>query len=153
MKPQTFHLTADGLEELKKELNELETIKLPEAVERVRLAREQGDLAENSEYHAARDDNAFIQGRIDELNELISRAKIVKKTTNSVVSLGNKVTVTSNGKTHTYHVVGKYEADPANQKISDESPLGRALMGKKVGQEVEYVAPVGKIIYRIEKIH
>ncbi len=153
MKPQTFHLTADGLEELKKELNELETIKLPEAVERVRLAREQGDLAENSEYHAARDDHAFIQGRIDELNELISRAKIVKKTTNSVVSLGNKVTVTSNGKTHTYHVVGKYEADPANQKISDESPLGRALMGKKVGQEVEYVAPVGKIIYRIEKIH
>ena len=153
MKPQTFHLTADGLEELKKELNELETIKLPEAVERVRLAREQGDLAENSEYHAARDDHAFIQGRIDELNELISRAKIVKKTTNSVVSLGNKVTVTSNGETHTYHVVGKYEADPANQKISDESPLGRALMGKKVGQEVEYVAPVGKIIYRIEKIH
>ena len=68
MKPQTFHLTADGLEELKKELNELETIKLPEAVERVRLAREQGDLAENSEYHAARDDHAFIQGRIDELN-------------------------------------------------------------------------------------
>src|SRR3989344_816684 len=153
MKPQTFHLTADGLEELKKELNELETIKLPEAVERVRLAREQGDLAENSEYHAARDDHAFIQGRIDELNELISRAKIVKKTTNSVVSLGNKVTVTSNGKTHTYHVVGKYKADPATQTLSDASPLRRALMGTKVGQEVEYVAPVGKIIYRIEKIH
>lgn len=153
MKPQTFHLTQEGLDELQAELTELLKTKLPEAIERVTLAREQGDLAENSEYHAARDDHAFIQGRIDELEELIARAKVVQKSSNSIVSLGNKVTVTAKGKAHTYHVVGKYEADPANKKISDESPLGQALIGKKVGESVEYEAPVGKIIYKIDKIH
>lgn len=148
-----FHLTNEGLEELKQELNHLKTTKLPAAIERVRIAREQGDLSENSEYHAARDDHAIIAGRVDELEELISKAKIVTKTSNNVVSLGNEVTVKIGKDSHTYHIVGKYEADPINKKISDESPLGKALMGRKEGQEVEYEAPVGKVIYKIVKIH
>lgn len=148
-----FHLTKQGLEEIKAELEELLNIKLPAAIERVKTAREQGDLSENSEYHAARDDQAFLQGRIDELEELISKAKIVKKSSTSSVGLGNKVTVKSGGGQHTYHVVGKYEADPSSKKISDESPLGQALIGKKVGENIEYEAPVGKIVYQILKIH
>lgn len=153
MKPQSFHLTAEGLEELKTELTDLKDHKLPEAVSRVQEAREHGDLAENSEYHAARADLQLVEGRIDELEELIAKAKLVPKTNNTQVSLGNKVTVVSQGNIITYHIVGKYEADPRIKKISDESPLGQALIGKKVGQEVEYEAPVGKVIYKIEKIH
>ena|SRR3989344_9077540 len=149
----SFHLTQEGMEELKAELEELKTVKLPQAIERVKSARELGDLAENSEYHAARDDHAMVEGRIEELEELIGKAKIVGKTSNSRVSLGNKVTVKADKTTHTYHIVGKYEADPSNKKISDESPLGKALLGKKEGEEVEYVAPVGKVIYKIVKIH
>lgn len=155
MKPHNLHLTQQGLDELKSELDDLENNKLPKAIERVKLAREQGDLSENSEYHAARDDHAFIQGRVDELHELIAKARIVKKTSsNGKVSLGSKVTVTSDkGHSLTYHIVGKYEANPIDQKISDESPLGQALLGKKVGEKVEYEAPVGKIVYSIDKIH
>jgi transcription elongation factor GreA len=153
MSQTSFHLTQEGHQELTAELNDLKTNKLPDAIERVKAAREHGDLSENSEYHAAREDHSMIEGRIDELEELLARAKIVPKTTNKSVSLGNKVTVSAKDKKHTYHIVGKYEADPANKKISDESPLGRALIGKKVGQEVAYEAPVGKIIYKILQIH
>jgi len=155
MKSQTLHLTQQGLDELKKELEDLQNNKLPKAIERVKLAREQGDLSENSEYHAARDDHSFIQGRVDELSELIAKAKIVKNNgSTSKVGLGNKVTVTTDqGQNHTYHIVGKYEANPIEKKISDESPLGQALLGKKVGDNVEYQAPVGKVVYTIGKIH
>ena len=153
MKPQSLHLTQEGLDELKNELDELKNNRLPNAIERVQDAREHGDLSENSEYHAAREDLNLLEGRIDELEELISKAKLVKKTTNSQVDVGNKVTVSTDGKSHTFHVVGKYEADPVNKKISDESPLGQALIGKKVGEVVTYLAPVGKIIYTIDEIH
>jgi transcription elongation factor GreA len=154
MTTNSFHLTQEGLDDLKKELDELTVIKLPNVIERVKNARENGDLSENSEYHAAREDHALIQGRIEELQELIAKAKVVAKNgKTSVVSIGNKVTVKSGRDVHTYHIVGKYEADPTNKKISDESPLGQALIGKKVGQEVEYVAPVGKIVYQIVQIH
>ncbi len=153
MKPQTFHMTQEGLDELKAELAQLQKDKHPQAVDRVRLAREHGDLSENSEYHAAREDLAMVEGRIDELEELISKAKIMPKASNSVVSVGNKVTIKTSKDSHTYHIVGKYEADPMNKKISDESPLGQALLGKKEGEEVEYEAPVGKVIYHIQKIH
>lgn len=153
MKPKSLHLTQEGLDELKNELNELKNNRLPNAIERVQDAREHGDLSENSEYHAAREDLNLLEGRIDELEELISKAKLVKKTTNSQVDVGNKVTVSTDGKSHTFHVVGKYEADPVNKKISDESPLGQALLGKKVGEVVTYSAPVGKIIYTVDKIH
>jgi transcription elongation factor GreA len=154
MTQTSFHLTQEGLDELTAELTELKSDKLPSLIERVKVAREQGDLSENSEYHAARDELAFVEGRIEELEELISRAQLVKRSSGGdTVSIGYKENVKSNGSEHTYHVVGKYEADPMNKKISDESPLGKALLGRKIGEEVQYEAPVGKIIYEVLKIH
>lgn len=152
MKPPTFHLTPQGLDDVKRELDELKNKKLPHLIDRVQSAREQGDLSENSEYHAAREELQLIEGRIEELEEIVSHAKIVSDAKRDVVSIGNKVTIKTDSSTHTYHIVGKYEADPTNKKISDESPLGKALMGKKVGHEVEYEAPVGKVIYKVVDI-
>jgi len=152
MAKKVFHLTQEGLDELKSELTELKDSKLPRLIERVRVAREQGDLSENSEYHAARDELSFAEGRVEELEELISKAKLVTKSKSDKIRVGSKVTVRGNGAEHMYHIVGKYEADPSNKKISDESPLGKALMGKKVGHQVEYEAPVGKIIYEVLKL-
>lgn len=152
MNPKTFHLTAEGLEELKAELAELKDVKLPNLIDRVSAAREQGDLSENSEYHAARDELSFIEGRVEELEELISKAKVVENHGSDTVRVGSKVTVKSDHGEHIYHIVGKYEADPMNKKISDESPLGKALLGKKVGHAVEYEAPVGRIIYEVLEV-
>jgi transcription elongation factor GreA len=146
-------LTREGYEELKNELSALQD-KLPAAVERVAKAREYGDLSENSEYHAAREDLAFIQGRVEELEEVVARAKVIEEVkANGVVDLGCKVTVHANGTEVTYVLVGEYEADPTKKKISIDSPLGQALVGKKVNEEVEFEAPVGKVVYTIKKIH
>ena len=153
MAKNVFHLTQEGLDELKAELQLLKDKKVPHLINRVRVAREQGDLSENSEYHAARDELAFVEGRVEELEELISKAKIVTASTSGKVKIGSKVTVKSGKSEHTFHIVGKYEADPMNKKISDESPLGKALLGKKLGHSVEYEAPVGKIVYEVLKVH
>lgn len=147
------NLTQDGYDELVVELAKLKDTKLPNAIDRVAQARAHGDLSENSEYHSAREDLAFIEGRVDELEALIARATIVTKTSKSTIDVGSKVTVKANGSSHTYHIVGEYEADPMQKKISHSSPLGKALVGKKVGQDVEFEAPVGKVVYTIEKIH
>ena len=151
--PHRVSLTEQGYTELAEELRVLRDEKLPKAIDRVAQARAHGDLSENSEYHSAREDLAFIEGRKDELETLVARAQIVKKTRKSFIDLGSKVTVKANGSSHTYDIVGEYEADPLKKKISHSSPLGKALSGKKVGEEVEFDAPVGKVIYKIEKIH
>jgi transcription elongation factor GreA len=151
--PLKVHLTQEGYDEIKAELDVLQ-LKHPAAVERVTKAREHGDLSENSEYHAAREDLSFIQGRIEELEDILARSIIIKNSKkNGQVDLGCKVTLLSSGKELTYTVVGEFEADPLKQKISADSPLGKALLGRKVNDEVEYEAPVGKIIYTIKKIH
>lgn len=147
-------MTKEGLEELKLELREHKENKRPRAVERVARARDFGDLTENSEYHQARDELAFIDGRIEELEELISKVQIIDgKKKRSAVDLGCKVTVLANGATHTYTIVGEWEADPKEKKISHQSPLGKALVGRKVGESVEIEAPAGKVVYEIKKIH
>lgn len=150
-----FYLTNEGLKELKAELKILVEKKRPDLIDRVATARSHGDLSENSEYTAAREDLAFVEGRIGEIEELINKAKLIKtKTTNnSVVQLGCKVTVKVNGKAQTFEVVGEWEADPLEQKISHTSPLGQALIGKKKGEKVEIEAPAGKVTYSILKIH
>ena len=156
IKPSVVHLTREGLEELKRELDELKTVKLPAAIERVAKAREFGDLAENSEYHNAREDLAMVEGRVEELEELLKRVSVIKNNgakARSSVSLGCQVTVATDGQTHVFEIVGEWEADPAKKKISAESPLGKALMGKKVGEAAEFEAPIGKIVYTIKKIH
>jgi len=147
-------LTSAGLKELRDELGALEDQKLPKLVKRVALARSFGDLTENSEYSNAREELAFAEGRVDELKELISRAKLIRsKKKKDVVKLGCKVTVHANRDEHTYEVVGEWEADPGKKKISHNSPLGKALLGKKKGETVEIEAPAGKIVYEIKKIH
>lgn len=149
-----IQFTSSGLAELKAELDELTNVKRPAAIDRVARARDFGDLSENAEYHAAREELSFLEGRIDELEELLKKAIVVKNTNGSnEVGVGCKVTVALNGAEHTYEVVGEWEADPIKKKISHTSPLGRALMGKKKGEDVEFEAPAGKVIYKVKKIH
>ncbi|MFH0864141.1 MAG: transcription elongation factor GreA [Candidatus Gottesmanbacteria bacterium] len=151
---QNVLLTRDGLNELKSEYDELVNVKRPAAVTRMAQARDLGDLAENSEYTAARQDLAFIDGRIVELEEILHEAKIISKSNcpKGKVDLGCKVTLHIDGKKEVFTIVGEWEADPSNKKISHASPLGQALLGKKVGEKVEVEAPVGKIIYTIVEI-
>ena len=145
-------LTKDGLSELKREYDDLVNVKRPDAVNRLADARELGDLSENSEYAAAKQDLAFIDGRILELEEIIHGAKIVTNHTKNAVDVGCKVTLTINGKKEVFSLVGEWEADPMQKKISHSSPLGKALMGKKVGEKVEVEAPAGKVLYKILSI-
>lgn len=146
-------LTKEGLTELKKEYDSLLNEKRPEAVKRMAAAREQGDLSENSEYSAAKDDLAFIDGRIIELEELLHKAKVIAhKSSRSLVDMGCRVTLHVGGKKDVYMIVGEWEADPKEKKISHSSPLGKALMGKKVGDTVEVAAPAGKLLYKILQI-
>ncbi|MBI2326051.1 transcription elongation factor GreA [Candidatus Collierbacteria bacterium] len=147
------HLTLTGYKDLAAELEDLKSNKLSAAIERVSRAREFGDLSENAEYHQSRDDHATLVGRIDELTDIINRSEIIEITTSKTqVGVGSKVKVSINGTTHEFTIVGEWEADPAEKKISHESPLGKALMGKGIGEEVEVVAPVGKVIYHIKEI-
>lgn len=151
---EKIQFTADGLAEIKAELTELKDGKLTAAIERVARARDFGDLSENAEYHAAKEELAFIEGRIEELEGIVSRATVVgTKSKSGVIDIGCKVTVTVKGKEHIYEIVGEWEADPLKKKISHTSPLGQALVGKKKGEQVEFEAPAGKVIYQIKKIH
>ena len=155
MNQQDVYVTGEGLKELKEELRILAAEKRPALIDRVATARAHGDLSENSEYTAAREDLAFIEGRIEEIEALIAKAKLIKSnhSANNRVVLGCKVTVKVNGKEQTFEVVGEWEADPLEQKISHTSPLGQALLGKKSGEKVEIEAPAGKVTYHILKIH
>lgn len=148
-----FNLTKEGFDNLKKELAELVEQKKPKAIERLQKARSMGDLSENSEYTAAREDLNFIEQRIAELEEIIKNAKIVGKGINKhQVELGETVILESAGQRISYQIVGEYEADPSKGKISANSPIGQAILGKMVGDLVEVKAPVGKIKYRIVEI-
>jgi transcription elongation factor GreA len=149
---KNFKVTQSGLTELKKELDELLNDKRPKLVSRLAYAREQGDLAENSDYQSAKEELEFLDGRIDELDEVVKTAIVVDESKNGGIGVGTKVTVKINGKQIVFNVVGEWEADPMNKKISASSPLGVALAGKKVGEKAEVVAPAGKVIYEIVAI-
>lgn len=152
MDTKKIYLTKEGLAELKKEYAELSTVKRPDILERVSQARSMGDLSENAEYVAARDELSFIDGRIDELEELVKQAVLIQdphSKGNSAIKLGSTVTVTVKGKKEVFTVVGEWEADPKDKKISHESPLGKALIGKKVGEKIEVEAPAGILGYTI----
>jgi transcription elongation factor GreA len=147
-------VTKSGLVQLEAELNELANEKRPALVARLERARGEGDLSENSDYTSAREDLEFLDGRIEELKIVISNAVVVpdEPKSNSKVSVGSTVTVNISGKSYEYKIVGEWEADPVNKKISHESPLGQALMSKKVGEEVQVEAPAGKVLYKIVSI-
>lgn len=148
-----YYVTAEGLKELKDELKKLVDEKRPQLIERVTIARGHGDLSENSEYAAAREDLAFIEGRIEELEELIAKAKLIKVKKAKEIKLGSKVTVKANGKKLTFELVGEWEADPTAKKISHTSPLGKSLLGKKKGDKVRIEAPAGKVTYHIQQVN
>lgn len=154
MDSKKIYLTPEGLDELKKEHRELVHVRRPEVVERVTIARNQGDLSENAEYVAAREELSFIDTRIDELEELLKQATLIKKDSNNkkLIKLGSKVTLHVGKKQEIFTVVGEWEADPSEKKISHESPLGKALLGKVIGEKVEVAAPSGKIQYTIVSI-
>jgi transcription elongation factor GreA len=146
-------LTKEGLEELKKEYDILISTKRPDAIKRVAAARDQGDLSENSEYAASRDDLSFIEGRVSELEEILHSAKLISsRHSKSAVDIGCRVTLHIDGKRDVYTIVGEWEADPKEKKISHSSPLGKALLGKKVGEQIEVTAPAGKLVYKIMHI-
>lgn len=150
MKKQ-FYLTLEGIEELKTELKGLTAQRGPIA-ERIKTAREFGDLSENAEYSSARQEQERVEGRIGEIENILQNVEIIKKPKgDSKVHLGSKVTL-KNGDTKTFQVVGTVEADPLNGKISDESPIGRALLGKKVSDEVEIRTPAEITTYKIVEI-
>ncbi len=158
IKDKKIYLTKEGLADLKKECDELTKVRRPDILARLSQARSMGDLSENAEYVAAREELSFIDGRLDELQELLRVASIIhegnkKGVAKISIKLGSKVTLHVGGKKEHFMVVGEWEADPAEKKISHESPLGKALLGKKVGEKIEVAAPAGKIRYTIADIN
>lgn len=146
-------LTKEGLQALKKEYDNLVDVKRPRLVDRLANARSQGDLSENNDYTSAKEELEFLDGRISELEGVLKNAVVVAKNGNgSAVGMGTKVTLAVEGQKLAFHIVGEWEADPVNKKISHTSPLGQALFGKKVGDQVEVEAPAGKIVYKIVSI-
>ena len=149
-----FNLTQDGLEELKQELRRL-LDQRHSIAERIKQARELGDLSENAEYQTAREEQDRLETRIGELEHVVHNSKLIKKPKdNGHVKLGSSIKLKSEaGKTTQFQVVGTMEADPLNSKISDESPIGKVLMNKKVGDKVEIKASAQNTTYKIVSIN
>lgn len=147
-----IQFTREGYDNLQAELDELLTVKRPQAVTRLGKARAMGDLSENSEYVAAKEDLAFVEGRVKEIEELLHRGEIVEPLPGKGVVIGATVTVGKNGSEETYSIVGEFEADPMAKKLSATSPIGSALLGKKEGDIVSVDVPAGKLNYKILKV-
>ena len=150
---QPIYLTPEGAEKLRVELKELTGLRREELAQRLRSAIQMGDLSENADYHKAKEDQGFLEGRIQEIEAVLRTAVIVEKRASDVVTVGSTVTVQEESfDAETYYMVGAKEADPRNGKISNESPIGKALMGHRVGDVVEAETPGGKIKFKILKI-
>ena len=145
-------ITQSGLSNLQSELHQLQE-KRPQVVERLSIARSMGDLSENSDYISACEELEFLDNRIGEVEDMIRNCKIAVPTSNDKISFGHTVTVKIDSQETTFQIVGEPEAEPKKRKISHQSPLGQALMGKKVGDTIEVDAPVGKITYSILAIN
>lgn len=151
MKKQ-FHLTHEGINELKTELEELVARRGPIA-ERIKAAREFGDLTENAEYTSARQEQEQVEGRIAQIEHILQNVDVITKPkSDSKVRLGSKVKLKCDGKLQEFTIVGTMEADPLEGKISDESPIGQALLGKKEGEEVEIKTPAETMVCKIVDI-
>ena len=153
MVEKTFPMTKEGLEKLEQELDNLKLVKRPEVIERIKIARSYGDLSENSEYEAAKDEQAFIEGRISTVETMIRYAEIVDNANidKNEVALGKSVVFQEVGddEEEEYEIVGTAEADPFSGKISNESPIAQALIGRKVGDVVKIPLPMGEIEFKI----
>jgi transcription elongation factor GreA len=149
-------LTYEGLKKLENELEKLKTVRRREVAERIKTAREFGDLSENAEYDEAKNEQAFIEGRIAELEHKLKNAKVIDEDDigTDIVSVGSIVKVKDDelNEIFTYHIVGSAEADPMEDKISNESPVGAALLSKKVGDKINIDVPDGNIMMEIIEI-
>ena len=148
-------ITKEGLEELERRLSELKLVKRAEITERIKIAREFGDLSENAEYDAAKNEQAMIEGEILEIEDKIKRAVIISNVKKGTVSLGSKVDIydVTYDEHCTYEIVGTTEADVESGRISNESPIGNALLGRKAGETIEVIVPDGKDVIEIKKVY
>lgn len=140
---KSYVTTKEGLEKLKQELHELKSVRRLEIADRIAKAKELGDLSENAEYHDAKDAMAFLEGRVQELEDFVARAVVTAPTSTEVVNVGCRVRCDVSGKEKEYAIVGSKESDPSAGKISNESPLGVALLGRKKGEEFDNRMPNG----------
>lgn len=147
---KTYHITAEGKKELEIELEELKGRRSAIA-EKIANARDYGDLSENAEYDSAREEQGLVESRVAEIEDILQNADIIKPTKSSTIKVGSTV-VLKNGDKVTYQIVGPVEADPLEGKISNESPIGSALMGKKVGDKAVIKTPKGETTYTIEEV-
>ncbi len=156
MVEKVFPMTLEGKKKLEEELEYLKTVKRKEVVERIKIARSFGDLSENSEYDSAKDEQAFVEGRITTIENMIRNAKIIEEDADSEgkVTLGKTVTFIElpDGEEETYTIVGSAEADPFEGKISNDSPIAKSLLGKHVGDKVTVQTPGGEMLVEITKI-
>ncbi len=147
------YLTAPGLKTLQEEFEDLVNNRRHSIAARIQKAREYGDLSENAEYAEAKDEQSFIEGRILELEQILSNVEVIEQTSGSdFVQMGSTVTVHLNGKDDKFTIVGAQEANPREKLISHESPLGKALIGRKVGELISVDAPVGKLSYKVVSV-
>lgn len=147
-----FQITDEGRSELQAELDELKG-RRGEIADKIADARDYGDLSENAEYDAAREEQGLVESRIAEIEDVLLNAEIITSSKSNTIGLGSKVELKTSGKTVNYHVVGPVEADPLEGKISNESPIGIALMGKKVGDIATITTPKGEIEYEVVKLY
>lgn len=154
MSEDTIILTQSGYDELQAELKELKEVSIPKVIERIANAREQGDLSENADYHSARDERDILQARINDIEEILAKAQVKSVKNTGVVALGSTVVmeIVGKGKKITYQMSGEYESNPAEGKISIESPVGKALLKKSKGDKVEVETPAGKTTYKILEV-
>lgn len=152
MAAKTFTMTAAGKAELEAELEHLKTEGRVDIAEKLKVARSYGDLSENSEYDEAKSEQAKIEARIQELEYQLKNAVIIDNTASDKVSMGSKVTVLRDGQKFVYEIVGFSQSNPSQGKISDESPVGKALIGAAVGEKVVVEAPIGNLEFEIKSI-
>ncbi len=149
------YVTRDGLEKLKEELRHGIDVRRKEIADKLKAAIEMGDLSENAAYSDAKDEQAFLEGRIRELENIISNAVVIEdeaRASNKTVQLGKKVTIKNGGKEKVFTIVGSNEANPLEGKISNHSPIGQAILGRKLGEEIDIAVPKGVMKYKILKI-
>ena len=150
-----LYVTAEGLKQINEELLNLKTTRREEVAQKLEIAIKQGDLKENADYHDAKEEQGFIEARIRQLESMLGRAKLIEaQGPSNVVRVGNTVTVSEDGidEMETYTIVGAHEADPTKGRISNESPIGSALLGAKKGQTVRAMTPAGEIRFTIHEI-
>lgn len=148
------YVSKERLETLQVELHDLKTVKRREVAERIESAKALGDLSENAEYHEAKDEMISLETRIFQLEELLKNVRVIEEgqASDGTVRVGSTVVVEVNGKEKTFHIVGSNEADPVNGKISNESPIGSAILGTRAGDKIPVTTPAGVTVYLVKSI-